>query len=56
MHWDSGDYLTWNRFERTGCILLAELTKDTIADVRQVPVYDDGTSIDIDTSGMGEVS
>jgi poly-gamma-glutamate synthesis protein (capsule biosynthesis protein) len=54
VHWDSGDYLTWNRFERTGCILLAELTKDTIADVRQVPVYDDGTSIDIDTSGMGE--
>lgn len=54
VHWDNGDYLTWNRFERTGCILLAELTKDTIADVRQVPVYDDGTSIDIDTGGRGE--
>lgn len=54
VYWDSGDYLTWNRFERTGCILVADLTKDAITNIRQVPVYDDGASIDIDTSGKGE--
>jgi poly-gamma-glutamate capsule biosynthesis protein CapA/YwtB (metallophosphatase superfamily) len=27
VYWDNGDYLTFNRFERTGCILLAEVKK-----------------------------
>lgn len=54
VYWQSGDYLTWNRFERTGCILLVDLTKDRVANIRQIPVYDDGTNIDIDASGKGE--
>jgi poly-gamma-glutamate synthesis protein (capsule biosynthesis protein) len=54
VYWQSGDYLTWNRFERTGCILLADLAKDGVTNIRQIPVYDDGTIIDIDTSGRGE--
>lgn len=55
VYWDSGDYLTWNRFERTGCILVVDLTKDGITNMRQVPVYDDGAIIEIDTSGKGEI-
>lgn len=54
VYWQSGDYLTWNRFERTGCILLADLAKDGVTNIRQIPVYDDGTIIDIDASGKGE--
>ena len=54
VYWDNGDTLTWNRFERTGCILLAELDATGVRNVQQIPVFDDGTTIAIDTSGRGE--
>ncbi len=54
VYWESGDFLTWNRFERTGCILLVELDKSEIINVRQIPVYDDGEKIIIDVKGPGE--
>ncbi len=54
VYWDNGDTLTWNRFERTGCVLLAELDADGVRNVQQIPVFDDGTTIAIDTSGRGE--
>jgi poly-gamma-glutamate capsule biosynthesis protein CapA/YwtB (metallophosphatase superfamily) len=54
VYWDSGDFLTWNRFERTGCIILAELEKCRIKSVKRIPVFDDGRSISIDASGRGE--
>jgi len=54
VYWDDGDFLTWNRFERTGCILLAELHPRGIVNVQQIPVFDDGITISIETSGWGE--
>jgi len=50
VYWESGDYLTWNRFERTGCILVAELHSGGIRAVDQIPVFDDGIIIRIDRS------
>ena len=54
VYWDSGDYLNWNRFERVGCIIACEVSKDSVLSVQQVPVYDDGVSIVIDKSGWAE--
>ena len=54
VYWDNGDFLTWNRFERTGCILLAELNKTGIHNLQQIPVFDDGTTIKIEKSGWGD--
>jgi len=53
VYWSDGDFLTWNKFERTGCILTAELDGDNILDVKQIPVYDDGETVDLETSGWG---
>lgn len=54
VYWENGDVLTWNRFERTGCILLAELGADGVHNVQQIPVFDDGNALAIDTGGQGE--
>ncbi|MDY0166845.1 MAG: CapA family protein [Thermoguttaceae bacterium] len=50
----NGDLLRWNRTERTGCVLLAELHPDRVADVRQVPTYDDRRLVGVDHSGFGQ--
>jgi poly-gamma-glutamate synthesis protein (capsule biosynthesis protein) len=52
-HYKNGDVLRWNRIERTGCILLAELLRDGVANVRQVPTFDDGWTLTIDRSRLG---
>jgi len=49
-----GDKLTWSRRERTGCLLLAELTADEVRNVRQVPSYDSGQTVNIDRTGHGD--
>lgn len=54
VYWDNGDFLTWNRFERTGCILLAELDKHHIRHIIQIPVSDNGKTIAADTAGRGK--
>lgn len=54
VYWNNGDFLTWNRFERTGCVLLAELDKTGIRNQQQIPIFDNGTTIDIEKSGHGE--
>lgn len=54
VYWENGDFLTWNTFERTGCILLIEIDKAGILFVQQIPVYDNGKILAIDTSGRGE--
>ena len=54
VYWDNGDFLTWNRFERTGCILIAELDRTGIHNVQQIPIFDDGTTIRIEKSGWGD--
>ena len=50
----SGDRITWNRTERTGCVLTASMTKELVTDVRQLPTHDDGGRIVPDDSGFGE--
>ncbi len=50
----NGDLLRWNRTERTGCVLLAELYPDSVANVRQVPTYDDRRLVGVDRSGFGQ--
>ena len=49
----NGDAVRWNRTERTGCVLAAELTGDAVRDVRQHPTYDDGARIRLDESPFG---
>jgi hypothetical protein len=49
VHYDGGDVLAWNRAERAGCILLADLGPQGVTNVRQVPTFDDGRVIRIDT-------
>ena len=48
-----GDLLRWNRTERTGCVLLAELHADGVTGVRQVPTYDNGRLVGVDHTGFG---
>jgi len=48
-----GNVLQWNRLERTGCILLADVTAEAVAGVRQVPTYDDGYQVRPDAGGRG---
>jgi len=49
----SGDRITWNRTERTGCVLSAALSRGAVGEVRQLPTYDDGRRIAPDDSGFG---
>ncbi len=49
----NGDLLTWNRTERTGCVLTADLTGTGAVNVRQVPIHDSGIRIEVDRSGFG---
>ncbi len=53
VYWRNGDHLTWNCFERTGIILLAELSADRVLNIEQIPVFDDGVTISLDSSGRG---
>ena len=48
-----GDRLIWNRTERTGCVLHAELSASGARVAQQVATYDDGRSVGIDRSGFG---
>ena len=54
VHWQNDDILSWSRFERTGMILLVDLAADGVLNVQQIPVFDDGTTIDLDTSFVGD--
>jgi poly-gamma-glutamate capsule biosynthesis protein CapA/YwtB (metallophosphatase superfamily) len=49
-----GDRLTWNRTERAGCVLQAEVGKAEVRDVRLVATYDNGRSVSVDGSGFGD--
>jgi len=49
----NGDVLTWNRTERTGCVLTADLTEAGAVNVQQVPTYDSGKRIEVDRTGFG---
>lgn len=49
-----GDFIHWNKCERTGSILLTELSRDRVQILHQIPTYDDGESVAVDPSGYGE--
>jgi poly-gamma-glutamate synthesis protein (capsule biosynthesis protein) len=49
----SGDRLTWTRRERTGCLLLADVTASDVRNLQQIPTYDAGLSVNIDRSSYG---
>jgi len=53
VRFDDGDVMRWNRTERTGCILLAELRPEGVRGLRQVPTYDDGRLVHIDRGSFG---
>jgi len=53
VHFSDGDAIRWNRVQRTGCILLAEISKAKIENVRQVPTHDSGRLVDVDASRFG---
>src|SRR5690606_18502259 len=54
VYFSDGDAIRWNRLERTGCILLLELTSSGVQVVRQIPTFDDGHLVRVDGSGFGE--
>ncbi|WP_321532693.1 CapA family protein [uncultured Desulfuromonas sp.] len=54
VYWQDGDSLTWDKFERTSQIIVFELDQEKITRIEQVPVFDDGTQIQIEKSGWGE--
>jgi poly-gamma-glutamate capsule biosynthesis protein CapA/YwtB (metallophosphatase superfamily) len=49
----NGDAIRWNRTERTGCILLAELNASAVVNVRQVPTFDMGRLVEVERDGLG---
>ena len=53
VYFSDGDAIRWNHTERTGCILLAELSDQAVVNARQVPTYDSGTLVEFDHSGFG---
>jgi poly-gamma-glutamate synthesis protein (capsule biosynthesis protein) len=54
VYWRNGDQLTWNRFERTGMLLIAELSAEKVISIEQLPVFDDGRTISLDGTGRGD--
>lgn len=55
VYWRNGDFIEWSRFERSGTILIADITPDRILNIKQIPTYDDGKTVCIDTSGKGDL-
>ncbi|MCK5100086.1 MAG: CapA family protein, partial [Desulfobacteraceae bacterium] len=55
IYWENGEFFTWNKFERTGCILLCEMNANGISHVEQIPVFDNDEQILIEKTGWGDV-
>lgn len=55
VYFSDGDAVRWDRTGRTGCILLAELRRDAVGNVRQVPTFDPGRAVQLDVSGFGQL-
>ncbi len=53
VYFSSGDAIRWNRLERTGCILLAELSASAVRVTRQIPTFDDGQTVTVDRTNFG---
>lgn len=53
VYFSDGHAVRWNRTERTGCVLLADLGRGRVSNVRHVPTYDPGTAVELDQGGFG---
>ncbi len=53
VHFSDGDVMTWSRTERVGCLLLADLGKAQVTNVRQVATHDTRERVEIDRAGPG---
>ena len=53
VHFTDGHVIRWNRTERTGCILTAELSKEGVHNIRQIPTHDPGRTVELDDSPFG---
>jgi poly-gamma-glutamate synthesis protein (capsule biosynthesis protein) len=53
VHFTDGDVVRWDRTGRTGCILQAELSASGVHRIRQIPTYDDGRTVELDSSRFG---
>ncbi|SHJ56553.1 poly-gamma-glutamate synthesis protein (capsule biosynthesis protein) [Malonomonas rubra DSM 5091] len=54
VYWESGDVLTWNRFERTSALIICEFDQEGVQKLEQLAIYDDGELIQIDRSKEGK--
>jgi len=54
VYWQNGDFLSWDKFERTSQIIVIELEREKITAIEQIPIFDNGSQIDIEKSGWGE--
>ena len=50
VYFSDGSAMRWNRSERTGCILVAELSARGVETIRQIPTYDSGRLAEINES------
>jgi poly-gamma-glutamate synthesis protein (capsule biosynthesis protein) len=51
--YSDGYILGWNRCERTGCVLYADLTREGCRNIRQEATFDDGQTVAFDCNGYG---
>ncbi len=54
VHFSDGHVVRWDRTGQTGCILQADLSNDSVNNVRQVPTRDAGSSVELDDSRFGQ--
>jgi len=48
-----GDVMTWNRTERTGCLLVLDLGPGDACSVTQLPTFDSGETVEVESRGFG---
>lgn len=53
VHFTDGGRNRWNRTGRTGYILLADLGREGVSNVRQMPTYDPGAAVELDHGRFG---
>ncbi len=53
VHFSDGDVMRWNRTERIGCVLLMELDRAGVHNVRAVPTFDDGQRVGLAPEPLG---
>jgi len=55
VHWTRvDDVLHWNRYERTGCLFVAELDETNLLRSQRIPTFDDGRTIGLHPKPWGK--